>query len=225
VAEGIRRSGIDRSDVFIESKVWISDYGYDETLHAFDKSARKLGVDQIDLFILHQPLPAAFGRTIQAYKALEKLLEDGKVRAIGVSNFLLDYLESLLERTDVVPAVNQIELHPYYTQPAAREVHERHGILTQALVADRRHHLLRPRLLQEHVLRSDDRRDRPGPWQVGSPGDAALAPAAGTLRHPQVGAAGADRGELRHLRLRALHGRARADRRARHRRAKRHRAG
>jgi diketogulonate reductase-like aldo/keto reductase len=132
VAEGIRRSGIDRSDVFIETKVWISDYGYDETLHAFDKSVRKLGVDQIDMFVLHQPLPTAFDRTIQAYKALEKLLEDGKVRAIGVSNFLPDYLESLLERTDVVPAVNQIELHPYYTQPATREVHERHGILTQA---------------------------------------------------------------------------------------------
>ena len=132
VGEGIRRSGLDRSDVFIETKVWISDYGYDETLHAFDKSAGKLGVEQIDLLILHQPLPTAFDRTIAAYKALETLLADGKVRAIGVSNFLPEYLESLLAQVDVVPAVNQIELHPYFTQVETRELNARHGILTQA---------------------------------------------------------------------------------------------
>ena len=132
VGEAIRRSGLDRSDVFVETKVWISDYGYDETLHAFEKSAAKLGVEQIDLLILHQPLPTAFERTIAAYKALEKLLSDGKVRAIGVSNFLPEYLESLLAQTDVVPAVNQIELHPYFTQLETRELDARHGILTQA---------------------------------------------------------------------------------------------
>ena len=132
VGEGIRRSDLDRSDVFIETKVWISDYGYDETLHAFEKSAAKLGVDQIDLLILHQPLPSEFARTIAAYKALETLLSDGKVRAIGVSNFLPEYLESLLAQIDVVPAVNQIELHPYFTQVEARELDARHGILTQA---------------------------------------------------------------------------------------------
>ena len=119
VGEAIRRSGVDRGDVFIETKVWISDYGYDETLHAFDKSAAKLGIEQIDLLILHQALPSAFGRTIAAYKALETLLADGKVRAIGVSNFLPEHLESLLEQTGVVPAVNQIELHPYFTQVRA----------------------------------------------------------------------------------------------------------
>src|SRR6266550_5742379 len=92
VGEGIRSSGLDRSEVFIETKVWISDYGYDPTLHAFDKSARKLGVDYIDLLILHQPLFTAFDLTIQAYRALEKLLADGRVRAIGVSNFMPDVL-------------------------------------------------------------------------------------------------------------------------------------
>ena len=132
VGDAIRRSALDRGDVFIETKVWISDYGYDETLHAFEKSAAKLGVEQIDLLILHQPLPTAFERTIAAYKALEKLLSDGKVRAIGVSNFLPEYLESLLEHVDVVPAVNQIELHPYFTQVETRELNARHGILTQA---------------------------------------------------------------------------------------------
>ena len=132
VGEGIRRSGLDRSDVFIETKVWISDYGYDETLHAFEKGAAKLGVEQIDLLILHQPLPSEFARTIAAYKALETLLSDRNVRAIGVSNFLPEYLESLLAQVDVVPAVNQIELHPYFTQVETRELNARHGILTQA---------------------------------------------------------------------------------------------
>jgi diketogulonate reductase-like aldo/keto reductase len=132
VGEGIRRSGIPRRDVFIETKVWISDYGYEATLHAFDKSAGKLGVEQIDLLLLHQSMPSAFDLTVDAYRALETLLADGKVRAIGVSNFTPDYLEQLLERTEVVPAVNQIELHPYFTQPESREAHARHGILTQA---------------------------------------------------------------------------------------------
>ena len=77
VGQGIRESGVPREDIFIESKVWISDYGYDETLHAFEKSAAKLGVEQIDLFILHQALPSAFDKTIAAYKALEQLLADG----------------------------------------------------------------------------------------------------------------------------------------------------
>src|SRR4051812_6411539 len=106
VGEGIRRSGIDRSDVFVETKVWISDYGYDKTLHAFDKSAAKLGVEQLDLLILHQPLPSRFDLTIEAYKALETLLADGRVRAIGVSNFMPDHLQQLLGSTSVVPAVN-----------------------------------------------------------------------------------------------------------------------
>jgi diketogulonate reductase-like aldo/keto reductase len=132
VGEAIRRSGVDRSDVFIETKVWISDYGYDETLHAFEKSAAKLGIEQIDLLILHQPLPTEFARTVAAYKALETLLADNKVRAIGVSNFLPEYLESLLTQVDVVPAVNQIEVHPYFTQVETRELNARHGILTQA---------------------------------------------------------------------------------------------
>jgi 2,5-diketo-D-gluconate reductase A len=127
VGEGIRRSGIARDDVFIETKVWISDYGYDATLHAFDKSAHKLGVDQLDLFILHQPLPSAFDRTLDAYRALEKLLADGKVRAIGVSNFRREQLDRLLTETSVVPALNQIELHPYFQQTALQYVHAENG--------------------------------------------------------------------------------------------------
>lgn len=132
VGEGIRRSGLDRSEVFIETKLWISDYGYDEALHGFDKSAGKLGVEQIDLLLLHQPLPTDFDKTIGAYKALEKLLADGRVRAIGVSNVMPDVLERLLEATSVVPAVNQVESHPYFSQPDVQAANQEHGILTQA---------------------------------------------------------------------------------------------
>ncbi|AYG04901.1 aldo/keto reductase [Gryllotalpicola protaetiae] len=132
VGEGIRRSGTPRDEVFIETKVWVSDYGYDETLHAFDKAIGKLGVEQLDLLILHQPATDRFEKTIAAYRALETLLADGRVRAIGVSNFMPHHLERLLAETSVVPAVNQIELHPYFTQPAVQQADAEHGILTQA---------------------------------------------------------------------------------------------
>ena len=132
VGDAVHSSDLDRSEVFLETKVWISDFGYDETLHAFAKSARKLGVDQIDLLILHQALPSAFDRTLEAYHALETLLADGKVRAIGVSNFMVEHLTRLLERATVVPAVNQIECHPYYQQRDVQDFGAEHGILTQA---------------------------------------------------------------------------------------------
>ena len=132
VGEAVRASGLDRDDVFLETKIWISDYGYDETLHGFEKGAGKLGVEQIDLLILHQALPSAFDRTLEAYRALETLLADGKVRAIGVSNFTVGHLTALLDRASVVPAVNQIEVHPYFVQPEVQAFGAEHGILTQA---------------------------------------------------------------------------------------------
>lgn len=132
VGEAIRGSGVDRSEVFIETKIWISDFGYDATLHAFDKSAGKLGVDRIDLLILHQALPSRFDLTVDAYRALEQLLADGRVRAIGVSNFMREHLENLLKQTSVVPAVNQIEVHPYFRQPDVLAADDEYGILTQA---------------------------------------------------------------------------------------------
>ena len=132
VGEGIRRSGIDRADVFIETKVWPSDYGYDETLHAWEKSTRKLGVEQLDLLILHQQAANLFDRTIAAYRALETLLADGRVRAIGVSNFTPAAIDRLMDAATVVPAVNQIELHPYHSQPATQKADAALGIVTQA---------------------------------------------------------------------------------------------
>jgi diketogulonate reductase-like aldo/keto reductase len=116
----------------LETKIWISDYGYDKTLHGFDKSARKLGVDQIDLLILHQALPSEFDATLEAYRALESLLADGKVRAIGVSNFMVEHLTTLPERTTVVPGVNQIEVHPYFAQRDVQIIDAEHSLLTQA---------------------------------------------------------------------------------------------
>jgi diketogulonate reductase-like aldo/keto reductase len=132
VGDGIRRSGLRRDEVFIETKIWLSDYGYDETLHGFEKSAGKLGVEQIDLLLLHHAWGDNFARTLDAYRALETLLADGKVRAIGVSNFMPQHLERLLADVTVVPAVNQIELHPYFQQPDVQRLNAQHGIVTQA---------------------------------------------------------------------------------------------
>lgn len=132
VGEAIAHSGIPRDEIFVETKVWISDYGYEETLHAFEKSATKLGFDRIDLLILHQALPTDFDRTVEAYRALETLLELGKVSAIGVSNFMVSHLTKLLETATVVPAVNQIEVHPYFQQRQVQAFDAEHGILSQA---------------------------------------------------------------------------------------------
>lgn len=132
VGAAIKASGAAREEVTIESKVWISDYGYEETLHAFEKSAAKLGVDYIDIFILHQALPGEFEKTIAAYKALETLLSEGKVRAIGVSNFMPQHLEQLVAETMVIPALNQIEIHPYFQQQDVLDKNAELGILSQA---------------------------------------------------------------------------------------------
>lgn len=110
----------------------MSDYGFDAALRAFDVSTRKLGLDTIDLYLLHQPLPQAFDDTVGAYRAAERLLAEGRARAIGVSNFNAAHLAAFLPRVDVVPAVNQVEVHPYYSQPALRAEHARLGIATQA---------------------------------------------------------------------------------------------
>ncbi|MCC7193216.1 MAG: aldo/keto reductase [Phycisphaeraceae bacterium] len=132
VGEGIARSGVPRSELFVTTKLWIEDFGYDEALRAFDLSAKKLGLDQIDLYILHWPVPTDFKKTIAAYKALEKLYTDKRVRAIGVSNFKADHLKTLMDQTQVVPVLNQIELHPYLTQNDMREFHDQHGIKTES---------------------------------------------------------------------------------------------
>ena len=132
VGDAVRDSGLAREEVFLETKLWISDYGYESALYGFEKSAGKLGVDQVDLLLLHQPLTSRFELALDAYRALEKLYDEGKVCAIGVSNFMPDVLSDLLAKAEVVPAVNQIEVHPYFQQPELQALHAEHGILTQA---------------------------------------------------------------------------------------------
>ena len=131
VGEGIRRTGIDRTGVFVTTKLWISDYGYEQALVGFDGCLRRLGLDYIDLFLLHHPVPNSFDGTAAAYTAAEQMLADGRARAIGVSNFSERHLEDLMSRTDVVPAVNQVELHPFFIQQALRDFHAANGIATQ----------------------------------------------------------------------------------------------
>ena len=132
VGAAIAASGLTRSDFFVQTKLWVTNYGYDGALHGFDVSMRKLGFDTVDLYLLHQPLPQAFDDTVGAYKAAERLLADGRARAIGISNFSPAHLAAFMPRVEVVPAVNQVEVHPYYNQPALRAEHTRLGIATQA---------------------------------------------------------------------------------------------
>jgi len=132
VGEGVRSSGISREEIFVITKLWISDYGYDQALHAFDRSLRKLGLDFLDLYLLHWPVPSAFETTVNSYKAAMKLLAEGRVRAIGVCNFRTIDLDKLIEQTGHIPAVNQVELHPFFNQLELRKADDKHGIITQA---------------------------------------------------------------------------------------------
>jgi len=132
VADGLTRSGVPREEVFLTTKLWIADYGYDSALRSFEASLRRLQTDHVDLYLLHQPMPWDFDATVQAYRALETLLADGRARAIGVCNFSEQHLARLAAATDVVPAVNQVELHPYFSQPGLRRAHAAAGITTQA---------------------------------------------------------------------------------------------
>jgi diketogulonate reductase-like aldo/keto reductase len=132
VGEGLRDSGIDRSEVFVTTKLWISDYGHDSALRAFETSMDNLGLDYLDLYLLHWPVPSDFEAIVASYKAAEKMLAGGRVRAIGVCNFNPRHLEDLVARADVVPAVNQVELHPYFAQKKVRGANARHDVLTQS---------------------------------------------------------------------------------------------
>ena len=120
-----------RKDLFVTSKVWNTDHGYDSALRAFDTSMQKLGFDYLDLYLIHWPCPDR-GLFVETYKALEALYSEGRVRAIGVSNFNREHLQILLDTASVVPAVNQVELHPWLPQRELRAFHETNGIRTVA---------------------------------------------------------------------------------------------
>ncbi|MEU7070398.1 aldo/keto reductase [Streptomyces narbonensis] len=129
--QAVAASGIPREELFVTTKLWNSDQGYDATMRAFDASLEKLGLDHVDLYLIHWPLPSK-DAYVDTYRAFEKIHADGRARAIGVSNFLPEHLDRLIGETSVVPAVNQIELHPQLQQTASREAHARHGIATEA---------------------------------------------------------------------------------------------
>ncbi|WP_327085185.1 aldo/keto reductase [Nonomuraea sp. NBC_01738] len=129
VGRAIAGSGIPRQKLFITTKLWNSDH--DRAEEAFEESLAKLGLDYIDLYLIHWPVPAQ-DKFVQAWKALEKIYRDGRAKAIGVSNFTVDHLTRLMKETEIVPSINQIELHPYFQQAELRAFHEANGILTEA---------------------------------------------------------------------------------------------
>jgi 2,5-diketo-D-gluconate reductase A len=131
VGAAIASAGIQRDELFITTKLTNSEQGYDKALRAFDESMNKLGLDVLDLFLIHWPQPM-FDQYVETWRAFERLLVDGRVLSIGVSNFEIAHLERLLAETDVVPAVNQVELHPEFPQEKLREFHAEHGILTES---------------------------------------------------------------------------------------------
>jgi 2,5-diketo-D-gluconate reductase A len=131
VGRAVAAAGIAREDLFVTTKLWNGDQGYDEALKAFDASLERLGLDYVDLYLIHWPLPAR-ELYVDSWKALERIRSEGRARSIGVSNFTRSTLDRLIAEADVVPVLNQIELHPYFTQEDMRRVNAGHGVLTEA---------------------------------------------------------------------------------------------
>ena len=129
VGEGVKRSGVARDQLFITTKLWNENQGYDAALAAFDKSLQRLGMDHVDLYLIHWPAPAQ-DLYLDSWKALVRLREEGRAKSIGVSNFAIPHLERIIGETGVTPAANQIELHPRFQQGELRAFHAAHGIVT-----------------------------------------------------------------------------------------------
>jgi 2,5-diketo-D-gluconate reductase A len=131
VGEAIRASGLDREEVFVTTKLWNTDHDRDRALRAFERSLERLGDDYVDLYLIHWPVPTR-GKYVEAWETLVELHDQGRARSIGVSNFEIAHLERSIEATGVVPAVNQIELHPRFQQRQLRRVHSQRRIVTEA---------------------------------------------------------------------------------------------
>ena len=129
--KAIRESGIPRDELFITTKVWNSDQGYENTLKAYDASLERLGLDYVDLYLIHWPAPD-FDQYVDTYKAMEKLYKDGRVKAIGVCNFHIEHLERILKECEVKPVLNQVECHPYLDQKELKEFCAKHDIFVEA---------------------------------------------------------------------------------------------
>lgn len=146
VGRAVRGSGLAREDVFVTTKIWNDDQGYDSTLRSFDGSMARLGLERLDLLLIHWPAPGQ-DRYVDTWRAFERLLADGRVRSIGVSNFHPAHLHRLFEETSVVPAINQIELHPLLPQEELRSFDALHTIVTEAWSP-----LARGRLLDDPII-------------------------------------------------------------------------
>ncbi|SDJ97024.1 aldo/keto reductase [Sediminibacillus albus] len=131
VGQGIKESGVSRDKLFITSKVWNGDQGYDSTLAAYQASLDKLGLDYLDLYLIHWPVPSQ-GKFIETWKAMEKLYKEGKVRAIGVSNFKEHHIDVLLDDAEITPMINQVEFHPHFAQKELRAYCKKHSIQVEA---------------------------------------------------------------------------------------------
>ena len=131
VGAGVRDSGTPQDEIFVTTKLWNDDQGHDKTLAAFDASTRRLGLDTLNLYLIHWPHPKA-DLYVETWKAMVRLQEEGRVKSIGVSNFLPEHLERIIGETGVTPVLNQIELHPKFQQRAIRDFHEQHGILIES---------------------------------------------------------------------------------------------
>jgi len=131
VGKAIKESSIPREELFITTKVWNSDQGYENTLRAFDESLERLGLDYVDLYLIHWPTPQ-YDEYVDTYKALEKLYKDGRVKAIGVCNFEIEHLERILKECEVKPVLNQVECHPYLAQNELKEFCAKHDIFVEA---------------------------------------------------------------------------------------------
>jgi methylglyoxal/glyoxal reductase len=158
VGQAIKESGVPREELFITTKVWNSEQGYDSTLAAFDESLSKLGLDYVDLYLIHWPVKGKYKDT---WRALEKLYKDGRVRAIGVSNFHVHHLEDLLETAEIVPMVNQVEYHPHLAQLELREFCKQKGIQLEAWSP-----LKQGQLLDEPVITDIAEKHKKSPAQI-----------------------------------------------------------
>ena len=210
VGEAIRASGLDRSELYVTSKLNNGYHEPDDARRAFEGTLDALGFEYVDLFLIHWPLPTLYdGDYVSTWKTLEEFKAGGRARSIGVSNFEVAHLERLEAEADVVPAVNQIELHPYLQNREVDSYDREHGIATQAWSP-----IAQGAVLDDPVITEIGER----PWSHARPGGAALAHRARQHRLSEVHDAGADAGELRAVRLRARGARPRGDRRARPRR-------
>jgi diketogulonate reductase-like aldo/keto reductase len=129
VGAAVRASGLPREDIFVTTKLWNDDHGYDRALRAFDGSLERLGLDYVDLYLVHWPVG---GKRLETWRAMEKIAKDGRARSVGVSNFLVPHLEELLANCNEPPSVNQIELHPFLQQRETRAICAKHSIVVQA---------------------------------------------------------------------------------------------